>query len=222
MLRPWWRGLAIVLAGALALALAVWFAMSHSPWPVLIALAWVWLASIVFRRDVGVTFWLALAVATVPVALWLLDVGGDGLLLVFVALVGLALALPKPGSGARWAARGTPGDGEAELHFEGNQVSVGERRWDVPYPVSDLLRIGGSIIVLYDYMSGPRHQQFRNLEGFAPDGRRLWTAKQPTTETADSYVAISDRDGLTAWSFASYLCKLNPKTGRLLSREFTK
>jgi hypothetical protein len=58
--------------------------------------------------------------------------------------------------------------------------------------------------------------------GFDLAGRRLWTAQHPTNETTDVYVNFLNRSPLSAWSFACYVCVLDPQTGRLLSAEFTK
>ncbi len=109
-----------------------------------------------------------------------------------------------------------------DIRFDGKLVFVGERRWHAPYPISDLRRVGDVVVLLYDPMSGPRHHQFQNLEGFSLDGRRLWSAQHPTTETADCYINFLDGDGLVAWNSACYECALDPGSGRLLSAVFTK
>jgi hypothetical protein len=78
------------------------------------------------------------------------------------------------------------------------------------------------VALIYEYTAGPRHRQFQNLEGFDLAGRRLWTAEHATSETTDVYVNFLERGPLGAWSFACYVCVLDPRTGRLLSAEFTK
>ena len=112
--------------------------------------------------------------------------------------------------------------GESDIRFEGDIVAAADHRWQAPYPISGVRRVGDTVVLLYDHMSGPRHHQFRNLECFTLDGRRLWTAEHATTETADSYVESLNEDGLVARSFAGYVCTLDPATGRLLSKRFTK
>lgn len=109
-----------------------------------------------------------------------------------------------------------------DVSWSGKVVRVGDREWMVPYPVVDARRVGDVVVVLYDYMAGPRHCQFQNLEGYDEGGRRLWTAAHPTNMTADAYVSISTDKGLRAWNFACYECELDPRTGRLVKAEFTK
>jgi hypothetical protein len=109
-----------------------------------------------------------------------------------------------------------------DVRFEGDRVFVGGDSWRAPYPISDLRLVGAIIALIYDYMSGPRHHQFQNLEGFDLDGHKLWTAQHPSNETADAYVKFVDGEGLIAWNFASYECTIDPTTGRLISRVFSK
>ncbi len=106
--------------------------------------------------------------------------------------------------------------------FSGSEVTVAGRTWRVPYPVAQALLAGERVLVLYDYMAGPRHRQFQNLEAFTLDGVRLWTAQHPTSTTADAYVSISSVSPLRVSSFASYDCTLDIESGRLLESAFTK
>lgn len=106
--------------------------------------------------------------------------------------------------------------------FNGHEVRVNGRSWRVPYPIRDIRRVGEMVALIYEYTAGPRHRQFQNLEGFDLAGRRLWTAEHATSETTDVYVNFLERGPLSAWSFACYVCVLDPRTGRLLSAEFTK
>jgi len=86
----------ILATSVVGVGLAVWFVLSDSPWPVAIALAGIWLVSLVYRRDAGVLFWLVFAAATVPVVVWLLGYGGEGLLVIFVVLNAVAMAVGRP------------------------------------------------------------------------------------------------------------------------------
>jgi hypothetical protein len=72
--------------------------------------------------------------------------------------------------------------------FSNNVVTVGGQSWTVPYPVADVRAIGDRIVVIYDYMSGPKNSAFRNVEAFDCVGKRLWTAENPGTSAADAYV----------------------------------
>ena len=110
----------------------------------------------------------------------------------------------------------------SDISFSGSEVSVSGRTWRVSYPVTQAVLVGDRVLVLYDYMAGPRYRQFQNLEAFTLDGVRLWTAEHPTSETADSYVSIKSVSPLRVSSFASYDCTLDIESGRLLESAFTK
>src|SRR5688572_1971950 len=106
------------------------------------------------------------------------------------------------------------------IAFSGSEVTG--RTWRVPYPIAQAVLAGERVLVLYDYMAGPRHRQFQNLEAFTLEGVRLWTAEHPTSTTADAYVSINSVSPLRASSFASYDCTLDVESGRLLESVFTK
>jgi hypothetical protein len=108
------------------------------------------------------------------------------------------------------------------LAFEGKTVRVAGQTWTVEHPLADARIVQGVVIVIYDYMSGPRHRQFQNAEGFDFTGRKLWTAQHPTNETADAYVSIVGVNPLVLWNFACYSCTIDPANGRLLAAVFTK
>ena len=109
-----------------------------------------------------------------------------------------------------------------QVTFEAEQVFVGGASWRAVYPIVDLRVVGDTGAVIYDHLAGPHWHQFRNLEGFSLDGRRLWTAEHPTAETADSYVSFLDGEGLVVWNYACYVCTIDPATGQLLSATFTR
>jgi hypothetical protein len=106
--------------------------------------------------------------------------------------------------------------------FAGNTVMVGEQSWSVPYPVHDARRIGDRIVVIYDYMSGPKGAAFRNVEAFDDAGRKLWTAENPGSGPADAYVEFMSESPLIVWNFACFRCTIDPVNGKLLDAVFTK
>ena len=110
----------------------------------------------------------------------------------------------------------------SDLSFEGRLVRVAGRTWEVAYDIADCQLVDGRVVVLFNDMAGPRHRQFRNLEAFDLDGRRLWTAEHPTSDTAASYVEFVDGPPLTVWNFACYVCRIDPESGRLVEKRFTK
>jgi len=106
--------------------------------------------------------------------------------------------------------------------FTGNRLTVGDRSWVVPYPVRDARRIRDCIVVIYDYISGPKHAAFHNVEAFDDAGRKLWTAENPGTSAADAYVEFISAEPLIIGNFAGYRCTIDPATGKLLKAHFTK
>jgi hypothetical protein len=110
----------------------------------------------------------------------------------------------------------------SDITFSGQQVSVADQTWQSPWPVQQAKVIAGRVILIYDYMAGPRFRQFQNLEAFSFSGQRLWTAEHPTSETTDAYVEILSAIPFVIWNFAGYRCELDSSNGRLMKAEFTK
>jgi hypothetical protein len=103
------------------------------------------------------------------------------------------------------------------LTFSGNSITVDGHSWSTRFPVSDARRIGGRIVVIYDYRSSPQ-SVFNNLEAFSPAGVKLWTAENP----GDVYVDFMSEQPLVAWQFACLRVTLDVENGRVLQSVFTK
>lgn len=112
--------------------------------------------------------------------------------------------------------------GSNEPRFTGNVLCFDGRSWEMEWEIADCRLAEDLLVVLFSHSAGPRWRQFRNLQAFSKDGRRIWTAEHPTSETADCYVAITSMDPFTAWSFAGYSCQIDARTGRLVRAEFVK
>ena len=56
---------------------------------------------------------------------------------------------------------------DSDISFSGQTVSLPGQTWQAPWPVKQAVVIDGRVILLYDYMAGPRHHQFQNLEAFS-------------------------------------------------------
>ncbi|MBI1762871.1 MAG: hypothetical protein HYR56_15685 [Acidobacteria bacterium] len=109
-----------------------------------------------------------------------------------------------------------------EVSFEGNQVSVGARKWNAPYLLEYCAQVDDKILVIYEHSPSRTWGQFHNLEAFDLTGHKLWTAEHPTNETADSYVQFLALDPLTVLNFAGFIYQIDLATGKILTREFTK
>lgn len=60
----------------------------------------------------------------------------------------------------------------------------------------------------------------RNLRAFSTEGDLLWEAEMP--ERADYYHEIVSADPIEAYSFSGFLSRIDPRTGKIISKTFTK
>lgn len=105
---------------------------------------------------------------------------------------------------------------ERELFIEGI-------RYEMQFPIDDAFEQGGSVVVLFDPDSPVEsYRPFHNLVSVDSEGRVRWEAELPTSNPGDRYYKISSREPLIAYSTQSYDCVIDPSTGRILSKEFTK
>jgi hypothetical protein len=115
---------------------------------------------------------------------------------------------------------------EVVLSFSGDKVKVAGRSWKAEYPIREAILSGDKVIVLYDPYSFKatflRSRQFRNLAGYNLGGVKLWTAEHPTNEAADVYMNIMSVNPFKVWSFACFVCEINPEDGKLIHAVFTK
>ena len=91
------------------------------------------------------------------------------------------------------------------------------------YPVIDAVDLGERVVVLYDPDADPRSWgTFRNLVGLDRSGSTSWIADTAETTTGDHWTKIASAVPLRAHAWAGYLCTLDPSTGRIVDRVFTK
>ena len=88
------------------------------------------------------------------------------------------------------------------------------------YPISDAYSINNQIVVLYD--PDAFKGKFRNLECFSLEGEKDWTAELPDPGREDYYFQIASYNPLKVYSFTSYTCQINIKTGKIEQREFSR
>jgi hypothetical protein len=93
---------------------------------------------------------------------------------------------------------------------------------EMPHPILDSRKIGDRVLIIYDYMDYPREKQARNLLAYDLDGNELWISEHPTNTTADCYISFHSTEPLWVWNFASYKCRIDPATGKLIEKVFTK
>lgn len=99
-------------------------------------------------------------------------------------------------------------------------------RWDrgpVGVPVIDVHDVGEVVVVLFDPDSRPsKFGEFANLVAFDRRRRLAWRAELLTTNSADRYYQIRSAEPLIADSSCSYECQLDPRSGRIVAKEFYK
>ena len=91
------------------------------------------------------------------------------------------------------------------------------------HPVSSIAPIPGSddCLVLLDRDAEPRPKHFQNVLRVGPDGSTRWRAELP--EAPDVYTSIDwDHEGPRAYSWSGFSVQLDPETGEIRSRTFTK
>jgi hypothetical protein len=108
------------------------------------------------------------------------------------------------------------------VSIEGTLLRVGERSWHAEYPVSAARIVDDCIVaVIYEHIRAP-NQFFANLAGFTLDGKKLWVGEHSFYEATDSYVSFWPTRELRVWNFACYTGTIDPKSGRLQRREWSK
>ena len=87
----------------------------------------------------------------------------------------------------------------------------------------DAIRLGDRILVIHAYMAYPRELPAPNLVAYSLTGSHLWTAANPTQQEAtDAYVNFMSESPLRVWNFACIVCTIDPESGKLLHKEFSK
>jgi hypothetical protein len=116
------------------------------------------------------------------------------------------------------------GDNEPNVSFSGNTLIVGERSWKVDYSIHQAIALKNKVIVLYDpdCELDKKFGQFPNLVAFNFEGKKLWTAELPTTQSQESYYQVNWQNGLKAETWTSYSCRIDEETGRIISKVFYK
>jgi hypothetical protein len=107
-------------------------------------------------------------------------------------------------------------------HVE-RDLFIDENRHELQYPIDHAIEYEDSVVILFDPDSADEGDgRFHNLVAFDRSGQVLWTAELPTKDAGDCYYKIISSDPLIAYSFRSYDCLIDRRTGRILERTFTK
>lgn len=107
--------------------------------------------------------------------------------------------------------------------FEGRTLRIGSLEVELEFPIAEAFACGDIVIVLLRHDADSRtFGQFPNLVGLTERGERSWVAELPTTDSGDTYVSVSSRQPLVATSWSCHRCTLDPRSGRIVGRVFTK
>lgn len=117
------------------------------------------------------------------------------------------------------------------ISFNGSTLVINDRTLSLKYAIRDAFALNGRIIVLLDpdsYLATSSYGKDRrrgnkpvhNLLALSSGGQLLWEAEFP--EQADYYYRVSSKRPLTALSFSSFRCEIDPQTGAIVAREFLK
>ena len=110
-----------------------------------------------------------------------------------------------------------------KLRFVDTRVEWDGGHLDLPTPIKEAIRIGKHILVIHDPTAYPSQQPTPNLVAYTTNGERLWTAENLTQNSAtDAYVNFCSEDPLWVGNFMGFNCKIDPQTGKLIEKVFTK
>jgi hypothetical protein len=111
-----------------------------------------------------------------------------------------------------------------DISFTGDTLQIGDRWFTMAYPIDDAFPLGDLVVILFAPDSRPSlGGQFPNLIAVEPaTGNQVWQAELPTTYTGDAYYQVRSRDPLVAASVKSFVCRIDPATGKVVEKEFVK
>jgi predicted small integral membrane protein len=109
-----------------------------------------------------------------------------------------------------------------KLRLAQNRVEWDGGHLDLNADALEAIRVDDRILVVHDYMAFPSGPS-RNLAPYSTRGDQLWIAENPTTADAtDAYVGFVSEDPLWVGNFNGFVCKIDPRNGKILEKKFTK
>lgn len=110
-----------------------------------------------------------------------------------------------------------------DLKFIGEVLITGSCRLELEHAIHAAWRVGDKILVLFDPDAEQgKSGQFPNLVALDDEGRQIWAAELPTTNTGDRYYRLQSKSPIIVSSFSSFDCEIDPSTGHIVRREFMK
>jgi len=91
------------------------------------------------------------------------------------------------------------------------------------FPIDEAFQHGSLVVVVFAPDSDPKKfGQFHNVIAVDCEGNKVWEADLPTSNTGDRYYRVANREPLTLNSTQSFDVVLDPATGRIIEKVFTK
>jgi len=116
-----------------------------------------------------------------------------------------------------------------QLQSRGRRVIlVSKECIEVEHHVKAAYQVDDRILVLYDSdtywrdFGSMQFGQFPNLVAYDVEGNKLWTAELPTNESSDCYEEIVSIRPLVAYSWKSFECTIDLKTGKIIGKEYVR
>lgn len=117
------------------------------------------------------------------------------------------------------------------VEVKDDAVLVGGTHVDVGARILDAQATASLVLVLIDpdtYLTDPEYRRrrraglaaVRNLRALSTSGKPLWEAEMP--EAADYYRRIVGIDPIEADSFSGFRCRIDARTGTIISKRFMK
>jgi outer membrane protein assembly factor BamB len=103
-------------------------------------------------------------------------------------------------------------------------LQVGTVKLPQPHPIDEAFWVGDVVVLLYSPDSEhSKFGQFPNLIAVDPEtGKQIWQAELPTTTTGDRYYNVATYEPLVVRSVKSFVCTIDPETGRIIDKQFVK
>jgi len=109
------------------------------------------------------------------------------------------------------------------ISYSDNTLTIDGREHHLNFPIESAVESGDRVFVLFD--PDAHHEkfgQFENVVALSRAGEVLWIAELPTSRSGDRYYRLVCERALKASSVFSFVCELDPATGRILRKEFLK
>lgn len=108
------------------------------------------------------------------------------------------------------------------IEFQGSWVSAPLGPIEVGFPVLDARLVADTVLVLCDWMAFPKGMPARNLFAYSLAGEPLWRVRDIGMGAFDAYTDITSESPLVAFNYACFACTIDPNTGEVTSKRFTK